>query len=55
MPRIAELSKALAADGIPLLAVTENEPLEAEPYLDENGWSLAVVYDVSAEAGKRIQ
>lgn len=50
MPRIAALSEELEKKGIPVLAITQDAPEEAESYLTQGGWDITVLYDGWNEA-----
>jgi peroxiredoxin len=54
MPRIAALSEQLARDGARLLALTRDSPAEAEPYLQDGGWDLHVLFDTDGEAARAL-
>jgi hypothetical protein len=54
MPGIAALGARLRDIGVPLLAITRNPPAEAEEYLREGGWEIAVLYDTAGEAARAL-
>ena len=54
MPRIAALAERLSEEGVPLLAVTRDPPVEAEEYLSEGGWEIEVFYDTRGEAARAL-
>ena len=54
MPQIAELSQQLASDGVRLLAVTRNSISRAQPYLEEGGWDIQVIFDTEGEAARAL-
>ncbi|NGP52666.1 TlpA disulfide reductase family protein [Thioalkalivibrio sp. XN8] len=54
MPRIAAMASRLAKAGVPLLAVTNDPPRDAQEYLVENGFNLDVLFDDQGSFGQTL-
>lgn len=54
MPRIAALAERLEKEGMQFLAITRDSPAEAEPYLQEGGWGIQVLFDTDGEAARAL-
>ncbi len=54
MPQIAALAERLAKEGMQLLAITRDSPAEAEPYLQEGGWDIQVLFDTKGQAARAL-
>jgi peroxiredoxin len=54
MPRVVELSEELAADDVPVVAVTGDAPEEAKAYLREEDLDLEVLFDVEGQVARAV-
>ncbi len=54
MPRVVELSEELAAEDVPLVAVTGDAPEEAKAYLREEDLDLEVLFDVEGQVARAV-
>lgn len=54
MPRVATMASRLAEAGVPLLAVTNDPPRDAEEYLAEGGFELDVLFDDQGSFGQAL-